>query len=456
MKQFFSIPLALFIIVLFQLSCKKYLDEKSDDSLVVPSTLEDFQMLMDEGNIMNYATPSFGASSADDHFIDQAAYNSKSVFFQHVYRWEPYPYYFPNDWSQNYKAIYSSNLCLERLPLVARTAGNATQWDHIKGSALFYKAFHELDLVWLFAKAYDASSAATDPGIVLRAGTDFLTPSVRASVKDCYDKIIEQTKEAAGLLASQPLVLTRPSKCAAYALLARSYLSMQVYDSAFKYANEALQIKNYLMNYNDATIVNAGGSNPFKLFNGEVIFHGTMNTSITLYHPSSGPGRIDTPLFNTYHINDIRRRAFFTPASGYQRFKGSYSGTTSRLFSGIATDEVLLMRAECYARLGNKDAALADLNSLLQKRFAPVNFVPVTAATPAEALDKILLERRKELIFRGSLRWMDVKRLNKEGRNILMRRKINNEIISLPANDKRFALQIPQDIIETAGIEQNP
>jgi tetratricopeptide (TPR) repeat protein len=456
MKKYFLTSLFIPIIVLLQLSCKKYLDEKSDDSLIVPSTLNNFQMLLDEGNVMNNATPSIGVSSADDYFLEQTSYNSKNEFQQHLYRWEPYPYYYNNDWGNSYKAIYSANLCLERLPLVARVDANAAQWDHIKGSALFYKAFYELELVWLFAKAYDETTAASDPGIVLREGTNFLVASVRSSVQDCYTKIISQAKEAAGLLDDEPLFVTRPCKPAAFSLLARTYLSMRMYDSAFKYADSALQIKSTLMNYNDASVVNVNGTNPFKIFNTEVIFHGTVSNAVTIYNPSNGPGRVDSMLFNTYHTNDTRRRAFFSPVSGFQRFKGSYSGSTTRVFSGIATDEVWLMRAECNARLGHKDASLADLNSVLQKRFAQVNFVPVTAATTNEALDKILLERRKELIFRGSLRWIDVKRLNKEGRNIIMKRKINNEIISLAPNDKRYALQIPQDIIETTGMEQNP
>lgn len=455
MKQFKYFPLSIFFILLLLSSCKKYLDEKSDASLLVPTSLSDFQYLMDDATTMNNATPGFGTSSGDDYFIDNNAYNAKTTFLQHVYRWEPYPYRFNNDWAQCYKAIYVSNLCLERLPLLPRDAGNSSEWDQIKGSALFYKAFYHLELAWLFAKAYDSSTADGDLGIVLREGTDFLLPSVRSTVAETYEKIIVDAKQGAGLLSAVALVPTRPSKAAAYALLARTYLSMREYDSAGRYAGLALQLKSDLLNYNDASQVALSSANPFKLFNKEVVFHSTMNTTITLHSPTSGPARIDTTLFLTFHINDLRRKAFFTAIAGYNRFKGSYSATTSRLFSGIATDELYLMRAECAARAGNAIAAVADLNSLLQMRFAPANFIPVTAVTAEDALSVILIERRKELMFRGSLRWMDVKRLNKEAANITMQRLLPNGLIAIPPNDNKFALPIPQDVIETSGIQQN-
>lgn len=455
MKLYKSLPLALLIILSFNISCKKYLDEKSDAALVVPSTLEDFQMLLDDGGTMNVATPGIGASSADDYFMDIAGYNAKSIFLQHVYKWEPYPYRFPNDWSQSYKAIYVSNLCLERLPLVDRTPANAAAWDNIKGAALFYKAFYEQEMAWLFAKAYDANKAREDMGIVIRTTTDFTVRSVRATVEETYETIILQAKQAASLLPDRALFPTRASKGAAFGLLARTYLSMRRYDSASKYATLALEINNVLMDYNDASMVNPNSSAPFKLFNVEVLFQTTMGTLVPLHVPSGGPARVDTLLYASYHPDDLRRKAFFVANSGYQRFKGSYSGSNSRMFSGIATDELLLMRAECYARAGNIQLALEDLNKLLLARFTTGTFLPVTATTATEALQIILLERRKELLFRGSLRWMDVKRLIKEGYAITMKRKIGTDFFTLPANDNRFALQIPSDVVELSGIAQN-
>jgi len=139
--------------------------------------------------------------------------------------------------------------------------------------------------------------------------------------------------------------------------------------------------------------------------------------------------------------------------SGGYSFKGSYS--VYSLFIGIATDEVYLMRAECNARLGNKDAALNDLNTLMVTRWSTGTFIPFTAATSQDALNIILQERRKELIFRN-LRWMDIKRLNKDGANITLTRIIGGQTYTLPPNDNRFALPLPADIVKMTGMPQNP
>ena len=71
-----------------------------------------------------------------------------------------------------------------------------------------------------------------------------------------------------------------------------------------------------------------------------------------------------------------------------------------------------------------------------------------------ELVTIILQHRRKELLMRG-LRWMDIKRLNEDGADIILQRMVDNQVHSLPPNYKRYALPIPADIILHAGIKQN-
>ncbi|RYF12213.1 MAG: RagB/SusD family nutrient uptake outer membrane protein, partial [Flavobacteriales bacterium] len=104
--------------------------------------------------------------------------------------------------------------------------------------------------------------------------------------------------------------------------------------------------------------------------------------------------------------------------------------------------------------LGDKDNALSALNSLLIKRFKTNTFIPYVAATANDALQMVLQERRKELVYRG-LRWTDVRRLNKLGANITMKREINGETYQLKPNELKFALAIPADIINMTGMVQN-
>ena len=121
---------------------------------------------------------------------------------------------------------------------------------------------------------------------------------------------------------------------------------------------------------------------------------------------------------------------------------------------GIATDEVYLTRAECYARAGKVSEAMNDLNTLMIKRWKAGTFIPFTATSTSEALSIILEERRKETLFRG-LRWLDLRRLNSEGANITLTRNVDNQTYKLEPNSPRYALPLPPDVISLTGIPQN-
>jgi len=459
MKPFYktlNVAILILTVIFVQLfSCKKYLDEKPDKGIVVPRTLTDLQALLDNSTQMNVvATPNFGESSADDYFLTPNSYNSFPSDYKNIYTWKRGDYFFQNDWSFAYTAIYNSNYCLEILRTIPVTSANQTQWNNVKGSALFYRSYYFLNLMWVYAKAFDESSANSDLGIVLRLASDFNIPSVRSSVKDCYQRIIQDGIDAISYLPDYSIHVMRPSKVAAYGLLARAYLSMRAYDSAFKYSNLCLHLKSDLINFNGDADINGSISNntPFMKYNKETIFYAEMNKTYYVILPGSR-AKIDTTLYASYASNDRRKPAFFKLINPYYQFKGSYAASPTTLFSGIATDEMFLTRAECYARLNYKDSALIDLNTLLGRRY-DATFVPVTAATAQDALNYILIERRKELCMRG-LRWIDIKRLNKEGKNIVLTRVAGGQTYTLQPNSNYYALPLPRDIIQESGIPQN-
>lgn len=447
MKTFFIIM----SIILFTLSsCRKYLEKKSDEALVVPTTLSDLQGLLDDAeNINNNRTSNYMEASADDYFVTEDIYNSQTEAERNAYTWKPFDYVMYNDWSSAYLPVFTSNLCLESLEKIVKTSQNQEQWNNVKGSALFFRSYMFLNLAWAFSKAYDETTAGTDYGIVLRMASDINKPSKRASVKETYERIIADVKEAIPLLPDNPRHVYRPSKAAAYGVLARTYLSMRKYDSAGKYADLSLSLKSDLLDYN--TEINTNDYNPFPRFNKETVFYSEISQYF-LFINSNWSAFVDTSLFYSYDSNDLRREAFFLNEGTYYRYKGMYTGSYT-FFSGIAVDELYLIRAECYARKGDKNAALDDLNKLLSRRFSP-SFVPMTATTAQGAIDIILAERRKELLMRG-LRWMDIKRLNKEGANITPKRFIAGKEYSLHPNDNFYALPLPKDIIEITGIPQN-
>ena len=258
LKKGLLLMLAVFSVV----SCKKYLGEKADKSLVVPATLSDLQALLDDAYYMNLVkTSSMPESSADDYFLTMDNYNNNDDNSRATYNWTLKEYFYSNDWSDAYVPVYNANVCLETIAGIPRTNANNAAWDNVKGSALFYRSYYYLNLVWEFAIAYDKNTAASDRGIVMRTGTDFNVKSFRSSVADSYTKIINDTRDAVEWLPDQPLNVLRPSKAAAYGLLTRAFLSMREYDSAYKYSNLFLQTRNVLLNYNT---INVNAAVPFQ------------------------------------------------------------------------------------------------------------------------------------------------------------------------------------------------
>ncbi|MNL30286.1 SusD family protein [compost metagenome] len=165
-------------------------------------------------------------------------------------------------------------------------------------------------------------------------------------------------------------------------------------------------------------------------------------------------------LIGLYEQNDLRKQIFFRPNTGQNlgtfSFRGSFNGNEQPfgVFTGTTTAEILLIRAECYARGGNKSEAISDLNTLLEKRYNKLGWLPLNPSLINNPLEVILTERRKELVFRG-IRWQDLRRLNAEGANITIKRTLDGTDYLLPANDKRWVALIPFDVINRSGIQQN-
>lgn len=440
----------LILLMLSNTSCEKFLDEKPDKKLVIPSTLQDLQAIMDNTNIHLTGDPYIGEMSSDDFYLTQAVFNSTLEIDQNLYLWKRINCYNPdiNSWSNLYAKIYYTNTVLEQLQKIERTAFNQTEWDNLKGQALMVRGRCFMQGVLLWAKAFDSTTAATDPGIPLRLSTSFDEPVTRATVQQCYQQLTADLKASINLLPVTPVSPARASRPAALAYLARVYLSTRNYDSVAKYAAASLSLQGNLLDYNT---LNASASFPIPRMNTEILHYSGLHTLAL----SVSNARVDSVLYNSYSSADCRKKVFFRlNTDGTYGFKGTYISATGN-FAGIATDEVYLMKAEALARQGLKEEALVTLNMLLKNRYDRVTFVPVTATDAAAALQVILQERRKELLFRG-LRWMDLKRFNKENAGIVLTRKINNTEFKLLPNSTGYALPIPEYVIEMSQIPQNP
>lgn len=438
------------------LSCKKdWIEVKSNNALDVPSSIEDYQALLDNVTIMNDNRPSLGEISADNYYLTDALWESWSSVNRNAHIWADDIYsgmtFDIFNWNNPYRQVFYANIALEGINNVEQQAYNLSAWNNVKGSALFYRGEAFFHLSQLYAKPYSLTFP-DHPGIPLRLTANPNEVSVRSSLQQTYDQILSDLQGSVDLLPEIPLYKTRPSKPAAYALLSRFYLVKQDYVNALKYADLCLKQYDSLLDYNT---LNANAAFPIPQQNREVIFMASIETSALLPNVHI----VDSNLYKSYDIDDLRKNILYkTNPAGQLYFNGTYTGgaiiATSRTFGGLATDEVYLTRAECYARTGNITAAMSDLNTLMSKRMNTASFVPFTATNTSEALNLILQERRKETPFRG-LRWIDLRRLNNEGANITLTRNVKGELYTLHPNDPKYVLPFPPDVISLTGMEQN-
>lgn len=451
------------ILSFFLISCKKdFLERKPSTNILHPTTLEEFQSLLENHLVIN-GTSGLGVLAGEDYTYASreiwlsnrtATERNSFIWAKDLYEGEP-----SDDWSMPYTTIFYANCVLDGLKNITVTERNRAQFNLVKGWALFVRGFAYFDLVNSFGRFYTPATAESDLGVPLR-----LNPSVdevlpRATVSENYKQILNDLKYSSQLLPQTfpTLNRNRPSNVASHALLSRVYLFRGEYGNAELHADSALTLYDRLIDYNtlDKTSVT-----PFSTTNVELIYWRYATTKAA-YAASGRYSQISPELIGLYTPNDLRPSVFFAKqGDGSFVPKRGYQGVGNQPFMGLATNELYLIKAECLARRGQYIESMNWLNKLLIKRWNPnANSVPnpyqnIEASSASEALGKILLERRKELVWRG-IRWEDIKRLNRDGANIVLKRNLGVQEFTLQPNSPLYIFPIPNEEIMFSGIKQN-
>lgn len=443
----------LFLLLPFFMSCKKdFLEAKPDKTLVVPSTLKDFQALLDNTDIMNSWMPYLGEIGSDDYYLQDEVWNALSYPPEkngYIWAKDIFEGNTSADWEYMYRIVFYANNVLEGLEKI-KNPEDLSRYNQIKGSALFFRAYAFYQVAQLFCAPYSAGSSNDDPGIPLRLKSDINEPTQRSTVATTYSQILDDLSNAAPLLPTEVAIKTRPDRTAAYAMLSKVYLLMQDYAHSLVYADSALQQNSN--NIVDLNEIDTLASFPMEQYNPEVIFQTTLNYSSNL---SQWCINIDSVLFDSYNDNDLRKVAWFTINFGNRIFKGNYNGSSPYYFSGLALDEVYLNKAECLVRTGKIQEGMDVLNGLFAKRYRSGTFTPIVASDAGNAIQTILQERRKELLYRG-IRWSDLRRLNLDPTTTkTLHRIVGGKHYDLPPNSPNYILPIENQVIQLTGIEQN-
>lgn len=441
---------------------KQWLDVKRNKSDVVPTTLKDYQAILDN-DLMNKYYSCLGLTGTDNLLLPDVNLNTVFAVEKQSYLWasDIWQSSSSQDYGSAYAAIGNINIVLDGLEKATFDGDDQQQYNTVKGQALFLRSMMFYQLAQLFCDPYERANAADKLGLQLRVNSDPAIKLPRSSVQQTYDQITGDLKKAITLLDDQQMYRTRATRTSAKALLAKVYLAMEDYPSALIYAGEVIEKNPVLLDYN-SPMIDPQSSYRFPVYqkqggNPEILFYSEGLLYLSLVTASWGAGQVDTTLYSLYATNDLRKTLFYQEISyGQIKYRGTYTGN-DYLFCGIATNEMYLVLAECLIRTGNYSQGMVQLNHLLKNRFLAGTYKSLIAADQSEALKLVLNERRKELPFTAQLRWEDLRRLNKDPRfATTLSREVMGQHYELAPGALKYTFPIPPDEIRLSHIPQNP
>lgn len=397
----------------------------------------------------------------------------------HKHEWLPTDFIINNTWNWLYKSIFNANLAVDLLQKANADASKIAEAKTLR--AFFY---------YLLIDDYGDVPFFTDNNITV----DKIPQSSR---KEVYDFIVKELTENVDLLSGTRggNYYGRFNKWAGYTLLAKVYLNAQVYTGTPKW-NEALAACNkvaeggFTLHSGATDAANPLGSKYFELF-GDVLpedetilpIYATLDiVSRNVYAVRSLYGAHAQALFGfsgwngtivpkafflKYDANDIRRKQYLfgeqpggfnytldvasldnpgaDPQAGVRNVK--FYPVAPRTGGGASNDfpifryaDVILMMAECNARLGNAAAAKPFIDQIRQR-------AGLSALDHNPSLDEIYNERGFELSWEGHRR-QDMIRFDK----FLLANEFRP---ASPAFRKLFP--IPTSALDAnRGLKQNP
>ncbi len=450
-------------------SCQKYVDIKTQGQLV-PGDIGNYRLLLN--NTSAYETgPQIGDISSDDvQLVDGstqqlALVNDSYRYWRNSYTWQPD--LFPlganqtdNNWNAMYNTITYSNVIVNEVP--SSTGGSEADKAALVAEAKVHRADTYLMLMNTYAKPYNAATAATDLGVPMVLVQTTVQPLNRPSVQAVYDQIINDLKQAVPGLPNTQLFNTLPSKASAYAELARCYLYMNNYGAANAYADSALALRSTLIDLGTITAINSN-SYPIRRSDPEVLLSKVANGGISAFTPYAL--RLSDELLGILGTRDQRYALFttdastisinYTAAGGRFFFKDRAIGESRNI--GPSVPEMMLIKAEYYARNNDVANAMLWVNNLRRKRFKAADYVALTAASATDALKIVIDERRREFFCR-MLRWWDMRRLKNEAQfQRTYTRSFGGVAYTLTPNSDRYVFSIPAYQIQlNPEIQQNP
>lgn len=460
--KFLSVIIKIFAISSLMSCNASFLDVKPNMQTIVPETLEDYGLLLYDYNTFATSAPvTLNLIGADEYQLSDANYRALSIEGTNLYQKQAYIWAQDiytgeetfTDWSKGYARILQANVVLDGLGKMRAESGQEVQYNSIKGTALFQRAFTYYLLAQQYCEVY-AEQSKGNPGLPLRKVADPTLLVRRSTLEETYRFIEQDLLDALTILQPKRSGSSQlqADQAAVHALLTRVYMQIGDYHKAQVHARSCFEIPHELMDYSKLPTDKSYSFASYGIGNEEILY---FNYATSVGILSETRLTVNPAFLALYEPGDIRRQLFFRTNADRTIFKGSYIGN-SFYFTGLAIDEVYLNYAECLVRNGQGDAATQILNRLRKRSFKTEEFTPHGDLNEDDCMHEILKERMRQLLFRGT-RWEDIRRLNKEDRYRQdITRVVEGQEFRLVAGSERFVWPIPPTAISNGDYIQNP
>ena len=389
------------------------------------------------------------------------------------------------DWNAFLNYVVTANriiLNIDEVPDPTLTQSEKSQW---KAEALIFRAWIWFDMVRLWG---DIPLVTTKTPNVTAENIEEVYLQLfppRNPVEEVYKKIIDDLELAAttapDVNSANKFLLT---KAVANALLAKVYAEkpMRDYNKVIEYAqkvqNEGFSL---VENYGDLFYFDKDTKDVRLRYSGESIFEISYPAGSTSWvwmmfglNEADENSRYDWAKWITpsrdliaafQKENDTERMnasilwanpswSIHYPSSNYPFMYKTRSNLNSVIKIRLA--DILLLKAEAHADLGNLNDAAALVNQVRNR--ANLGNLPASVTSSKESMkDAVLNERRLELAFEGQ-RWFDLVR-NDKAISVLnsLNQRDAGRIQMLPLTEETILLPIPQEAIDrNPSLTQNP
>lgn len=286
-----------------------------------------------------------------------------------------------------YNDLYSliGTVCNPILEKADAASGDDTAKRQYKAEAYVLRAWAHYMLVNTFAKAYNAATAATDPGIcLLKEGQDLQADMEKATVAEVYASITEDL-DAALALNALPVVninRMRVNLPFAYAVKAKVEMSMGKYSEALTDAQTALDADSHVDDYRQYvgsmwTHPQAGDEEDYFMIPLSPAGMAFTEDQVERY----GEGWVLYDTFGDYEtIYGIPGALIYGVPCKVWIDMASYTNGY-----GIKTTDMMLTKAECLLRSHDVNGAMAMLDGIRINRIDDAHYTPLAGAVTTEA-----------------------------------------------------------------------